>query len=335
MPLVRGKQNVLEVYAEAAERKWVVPTFCSENLTTTEAVLAAVKEHGEKIGVKNPPVALAITNLYDHRSQSLNYTRSGDWRIGLGLFMADLEVLCGKDSPYGGMRVMAHLDHIRPDLDGALLESDMLGRFSSIMYDASAFPLEENIRMTREFVEMRGADLAVEGACDEIKDATGGEANSLTTPRQAEKFMRGTGVDFMVANLGTEHRASAAELKYHGDLAAEISGLVGPKLVLHGCSSVSDDQIMNLFADGVCKVNIWTILERDSSPALLEDMARNAAKVAGAKTAARLLAGEILGGKADTASKASLSHFTTVYRQDIVFREMKKITGRFLEMWYK
>ena len=72
-----------------------------------------------------------------------------------------------------------------------------------------------------------------------------------------------------VANLGTEHRASAAELKYRGDLARQIKARVGARIVLHGCSSVTSDQIGDLFEDGICKVNIWTALERESAPPLI------------------------------------------------------------------
>ena len=141
-------------------------------------------------------------------------------------------------------------------------------------------------------------------------------------------------MDFIVANLGTEHRASVADLKYHGDRARQISKLTGPKLVLHGTSSVGNDQIKNLFTDGIAKVNIWTILERNSSPVLFEDMVRNASKITGKEKTEAMISLGLLGDKADLAGKASLSHYTTVYRQDIVFNEMKKIVLDYLNLWY-
>ena len=51
---------------------------------------------------------------------------------------------------------------------------------------------------------------------------------------------------------------SAADLKYHSDLAKKISEITGPKLILHEISSVGTVQVRNLFSDGVAKVNIWT-----------------------------------------------------------------------------
>ena len=50
MPLIVEREAVLDVYAAAAEKGWTVPAFGTENRTTTEAILAAAKEHGETIG---------------------------------------------------------------------------------------------------------------------------------------------------------------------------------------------------------------------------------------------------------------------------------------------
>lgn len=334
MPLVRGRDSVLEVYADAARMGWVIPTFCSENLTTTEAVLTAALEHAQRIGRPDIPVTLAITNLYPHRSQTCNYTTTGRWDIGLRLFLADIEALTGPGSPFAGLRVMIHLDHIQPEEDAELLSCD-LSAYSSIMFDASASPMERNVELTADFVSCRGREIVVEGACDEIVDATGAERSDLTTPDRAEDYLSRTGVDFIVANLGTEHRASAANLCYHGDLAKQISARIGPRIVLHGCSSVPIDQVAHLFADGVAKVNIWTALERDSSPALLEAMVRNAARVAGPEVARRLVAEGLLGPNADADSRADLDWYTTCSRQSIIFEQMKRIASQFFETWYK
>jgi fructose-bisphosphate aldolase class II len=333
MPLILERNNVLDVYAGAAQKRWVVPTFCSENLTTTEAILSALLGYSTIIGQPDIPVTIAITNQYSHRSQSVFYTHTRKWDIGLELFLADLEVLTRKGSPFENLSVMVHLDHTQWDRDEQLLQWDM-NRFSMIMYDASELPFDLNIVRTSEFVAKNHDKIVIEGACDEILDATGNEKSRLTTPDSARKYFNETGVDYIVANLGTEHRASAAELKYHSDLAKEISKLTGPKLVLHGTSSVSLEQIRNLFDDGIAKVNIWTSLERDSSPVLFEDMVRNASRIAGKERVERLIADGLLGRNADKSGKPELSHYTTVYRQDIIFRKMKEIVLDYLRLWY-
>ena len=74
MPLVLERNQVLEVYREAASRKWVLPTFNSENLTSTEAILTAASDYAEKIGIEDLPIIVGITNKYKLRPQSSFYT---------------------------------------------------------------------------------------------------------------------------------------------------------------------------------------------------------------------------------------------------------------------
>ena len=333
MPLILERSKVLEVYHQATQKRLVIPTFNTENLTNTEAILAAALEYSQIINQPDLPVTIGITNQYSHRSQSVYYTHTRRWDIGLKLFLADIEVLTSKGSPYENLTVMIHLDHAQWDTDEPLLNWDM-SKFSMIMYDASNLPFEENIRLTARFVMENGHKIVIEGACDEIMDATGDERSSLTTPEQAIKYLNQTKADFIVANLGTEHRASASDLKYHGDLARQISKLTGPKLVLHGASSVGNDQIRNLFNDGIAKVNIWTIMERDSSPVLFEDMVKNASNVIGKERTEAMIESGLLGENVIKSTKASLSHYTTAYRQDIIFGEMKKIVMEYFKLWY-
>lgn len=333
MPLILERNHVLDVYKDAAQKRWVIPAFGTENLTTTEAILSATLEYSKKINQPDIPITIAITNQYAHRSQSVNYTHTKLWDLGLKLFLADIEVLTAKGSPFEKLNVMIHLDHTQWDIDEPLLRWDM-SRFSMIMYDASALPFEENIDKTAEFVEKNGDKIVIEGACDEIVDATGDEKSHLTTPELALKYLKDTKADFIVANLGTEHRASQADLKYHDELARKISEKTGPKLVLHGTSSVGNNQIINLFNDGIAKVNIWTSLERDSTPFLFEEMVKSAERIVGSEKTSKMISDGFLGKNVQRTGGPSLSHYTTVYRQDIVFMKMKEIVLNYLNLWY-
>jgi len=334
MPIITDREQVLGIYKEAEANRWVLPCICTENLTTTEAILEATREYGKEKGIRDLPIIVAITNLYNHRSQSTFYTHTRRWDIGLKLFLEDLRILTEKGSPYEKLRVMVHLDHIQFDEDRELLSWDMRA-FSSIMFDASRLPLQDNIRLTRQFVKEQGDKIVIEGACDEIADAGGEMRNDLTTEEEACAFLEGTGVDLIVANLGTEHRASGRDLKYYGDQARRIKERIGTRIVLHGASSVPGDQIAHLIDDGVCKVNIWTALERDSSPVLFRSMVENASKVAGKSVVEELKQAGYLGPKSSSQDAASLDFFTTAYRQHIVFHEMKKIVRMYLELWYR
>ena len=334
MAIITNKQEVLAIYAEAKNNQWVLPCFCTENLTTTEAILAATREYGESIGINNLPIIIAITAQYDHRTQAAYYTQTRQWDIGLKLFLADLKVLTDPGSPYSDLRVMIHLDHIQFDDDRDLLQWDM-APFASIMFDASQAPFAENIALTRDFVRKQGNNIVIEGACDEIVDATGTVKSEMTTAENAEYYCQMTGVDLIVANLGTEHRASASDLQYRGDIARKIKARIGTRIVLHGASSVPGDQIAHLIDDGVCKVNLWTALERDSSPVLLSDMVKHAAKIAGSALVEQLKQTGYLGSSCSSEEKLSIDYFTTTYRQAVVFAEMKRIITSYLQLWYR
>ena len=90
MPLVIDREQVLDIYAEAAGRNWVLPTFNAENLTSCEAILQAVKEYGDEIEIDNLPIIIGITNLYTERPQAVYYTQARKWEIGLRLFLEEL-----------------------------------------------------------------------------------------------------------------------------------------------------------------------------------------------------------------------------------------------------
>lgn len=333
MPLVLDRRQVLDIFSEARDRKWVLPAFNAENLTTIEAILQAVKDRGKNIGIENLPIIIGITNNYTSRPQTVYYSHTRRWDIGLGLFLSDVSLLSSSPSPFAKLRVMIHLDHIQWDKDKELLDSDM-NSFSSIMFDASNLPFENNIKKTAAFVKKNKDKIVIEGACDAISESVKDGSGNLATPDIAERYFRETGIDIIVANLGTEHRSHSSLLQYRGDLAQKIAERIGPHLCLHGTSSVLKEKLTGLFEQGICKVNIWTALERDSSPALFQDMIINAAKIVGYDKAKKLLSEKLLGEKTDHKSGLSIDYFTTTYRQDIIFRKMVEIITEYLQKWY-
>lgn len=333
MGLVLSREKVLRIYGMAAGNGWVLPAFNTENQTTCEAILSGVWEYGQRIGISHLPIIIAVTNNYPHRPQSHYYTRTGNWELGLRLFLDDLKQLTAPGSPFADLQVMIHLDHIQWDADEKLLDWDM-SQFSSIMFDASGLPFDLNIQKTAEFVKLNRDRIVIEGACDEIKQNSS-ETGELTSPKMAERFYTETGVDILVANLGTEHRASAATRKYFATQARAISKRIGPRLCLHGTSSISDKQLARLFEDGIRKVNIWTSLERESTPVLFQEMVKNASKVLGQEKVKQLIDSKILGSRVRATAAPSVDYFTTTYRQEIIYRSMKEIVIKYVRLWYK
>ena len=260
MPLVTDYRQVKEIYQEAAEIGVALPVFCAEDRETLEAIIASALEFGKEIGVDNLPIIPAWTSRYPARGQMTLLTACGNPVLGTQLMFSDLETFMEENSPYRRLRVMPHLDHAFPWLDADIMEK-FADRFASVMCDASEKPFEENIRLTAEYVEKFRGKVVIEGAVDEIFESGGaGYKNEPTTLSQARKFLRGTGVDILVPNVGTEHRATAGQVKYRSENAREISAALGKILCLHGTSSVKSEDLSMLPKDGFIKINIYTTL---------------------------------------------------------------------------
>ena len=263
MPIVTDPAETRRFLETLRQCRAAVPCFCTENSWTTEAVLQATKAAGLRFGIAQPPVCLAFTAGYPGRRNLSNYWACGDQKLGLSGVLGDLRVLTAPDGPYASCRVFPHLDHGQPEADRWLLEGHV-DEFAMVMFDASAFPFEENIARTAAYVERFGDRVVIEGAADELKAAgSGGAAFPLTTPEQAKRFVQGTGCDLIVPNVGTEHRAAqAGRAAYSGGRAREIAAAVGPRLVLHGTSCLGESDLSGLPGDGFVKVNVWTIVEK-------------------------------------------------------------------------
>ncbi|MBZ0307661.1 MAG: class II fructose-bisphosphate aldolase, partial [Anaerolineae bacterium] len=219
MPLINGYKQVKEIYHQAAELGVGLPVFCAEDRETLEAILASAYEFGKEIGVDDLPIIPAWTSRYPARGQMRLITACGDPRLGTELMFSDIEKFTGESSPYRSLRVMPHLDHAFPWLDGDILV-DYADRFASVMCDASEKPFVDNIRITGEYVEKMYGRVVIEGAVDEIFESgnTTGK-NESTSVEQAVRFLKETGVDIIVPNVGTEHRATADKIKYRSERA--------------------------------------------------------------------------------------------------------------------
>jgi fructose-bisphosphate aldolase class II len=334
MPLIVDRNHVIDIYAEAEEKKWVLPAFNAENLTSCEAILEAVYKFGKSKEIKNLPIILGITNKYPSRPQAVYYTHTRNWKVGIRLFLADLAVLTSAESPYRDLRVMIHIDHLLWDVDKELQSWDM-NCFSSLMFDASSLPFEKNIEITSAFVEKYNRKVIIEGASDEIGATNISDKNYANSADKVEEYFRKTRVDLVVTDLGTEHRTDNANLKYNSELARDITRRIGPKLCLHGTSSVIQDKLENLFDDGIRKVNVWTILEREGAKLLFQNMIENASKIVGPELANELVEAKFLGKKSALNKPLSLDYFPTTSRQEIIFQSMIQTISGYLHIWYK
>lgn len=155
--------------------------------------------------------------------------------------------------------VAVHLDHGKtlPVLHSAL----KLG-FTSVMLDASALPLAENIQKTQQAAALArryGADIEAEIGClGTGEDGTAEGVAACTRPAQALRFWREAGPNALAVAIGNSHGHYTQPPRLRLDVLEEIARTVPCPLVLHGGSGLTGQDFKNCIARGVRKINIAT-----------------------------------------------------------------------------
>ena len=164
-----------------------------------------------------------------------------------------------------GVPVAVHYDHgLTFD---KCMEALRLG-FTSVMYDCSTAAYEENLAAVAEMVKIcRAMGATVEGELGHVGDNEGAgrlanPSDYFTDPALAEDFVRRTGVDALAVAVGNAHGDYKFPPKLDFDRITAISEITGVPLVLHGGSGLSDDDFREAARRGVCKVNIFTDLDK-------------------------------------------------------------------------
>ena len=233
MALVSAK-GILE---NARDGHYAVPAININNLEWTKAVLETAQE-------LNSPMLLAVSE-------------------GAGKYMGGYKTIVGMVN--GLMEelnitvpVALHLDH--GSFEGA--KECIEAGFTSVMYDGSALPLEENLAQTREIVEIAHAKgVSVEAEVGSI----GGEEDGiigtgeLADPKEC-KLLTDQGIDFLAAGIGNIHGKYPENWQgLSFETLEEIKAATGNiPLVLHGGSGIPEDQILKAIDLGVAKINVNT-----------------------------------------------------------------------------
>lgn len=267
MSLTKSREESLEVVERLRKNKVSMAIFCTASHWNTEAILKAASDYATEHGIKNIPVAVAITCNYRHMSQSKRVTYSQSSETGFLTIMDYLKRLCDDEyAPYKNVQVLPHLDHADPEYDKWAL-TEGVHYLSSVMFDAQRFPKEQNIEMTKEYVKKYSDQVLIEGIMDELSVL--GKMQNHTGDDYAERaseYVNNTGIDFLVADLGTEQQSSdVGKATFLRQRALDLTGaLKKSMLVLHGTSCLSDEQISELADCGIIRVNMWTRIAREA-----------------------------------------------------------------------
>ncbi|WP_113156632.1 class II fructose-bisphosphate aldolase [Nitratireductor sp. OM-1] len=167
--------------------------------------------------------------------------------------------------------VVAHLDHGKTPLE--CLDAIEAG-FTSVMYDGSALPLEENIENTREVLTAaRTAGVSVEGELG-IVGYVGAKESVGTSPDEARIFIQEAPVDALAISAGNTHLSQTDTVPADMAIIRAIEAVVPTPLVLHGGSGIPAKQRREIaLQTRVAKFNIGTELRLAFGYALREKLA--------------------------------------------------------------
>ena len=230
--LVNAKEMLDKAYANG----YAIGHFNTNNLEWTKAILKASEE-------KQTAVIVAASE------GAIKYM--GGFRV-----VADL-VKAMHDEMGITVPVAIHLDH--GSYEGA--KKAIEAGFTSVMFDGSHFPLDENLEKTKEIVELaHSKGISVEAEVGGI----GGEEDGVTSAGELAdveecKKIAGLGIDFLAAGIGNIHGVYPADWQgLNFDRLKEISDAVNMPIVLHGGTGIPDDQIKKAISLGVSKINVNT-----------------------------------------------------------------------------
>lgn len=229
--------TVKELLDKAEKGGYAVGAFNCNNMEIVQAIVAAAEAESSPIIIQASQGAIKYAGL--------------DYIVGL------VKLAATKAS----IPVALHLDH---GTDFAQVVRCISCGFTSVMYDGSKKPLEENIAVTKRVIEIaRAVGLSVEA---ELGKIGGTEDNVVvsdkeamkTDPEEARYFVEQTDVDSLAVAIGTAHGQYKFEPELDFERLAKIKSLVNIPIVMHGSSGVPDEAVKKAISLGVRKVNIDT-----------------------------------------------------------------------------
>jgi len=244
-----GLVNTIEMFAKAVDGGYAIPAYNFNNMEQMQAIIMACVE------TKSP----VILQVSAGARKYANGTLLRNMAKGAVEYAQEL----GYDIP-----VVLHLDH---GADFEICKECIDNGFSSVMIDGSHHSYEENVALTKKVVEYAHSQenyVTVEGELGVlagIEDDVVAEHSTYTQPEEVIDFVKKTGVDSLAISIGTSHGANKFKpeqctknadgilipppLRF--DILEEIEKkLPGFPIVLHGSSSVPQDQVKIINANG-------------------------------------------------------------------------------------
>lgn len=240
--------NLETILDDARKNKYAVGAFDVSNNDMAMGVIEVAEE------LKSPVILMGL--CIDLQGDKLEYWTN------------NLRDMAKKAS----VPVCLHLDHAT-DVD--FIKKSIDSGFTSVMFDGSVLPLEENIKNTKEVVEYAHKfNVSVEaelghvgdgivgnsetGVKKDIKDGYDNPDDFLTDPKEMKYFINSTGVDALAVAVGTAHGVYVHEPKLHFDRLDTLNKISTVPMVMHGGSGTPDEALKKSIELGICKINIFS-----------------------------------------------------------------------------
>lgn len=227
--------NMKELLADAQKGNYAVGSFSVANMEMVLGVLQAAEE-------LKAPVILQIAEVRLKQSP-------------LEL-IGPLMVAAAKNAK---TPVAVHFDHGKTV--EKISQALKLG-FTSVMFDGSHLPLDENIEMTKQVMALAvpyGAAVEAEIGCvGGSEDGSEDIAINCTKPQDAVRFEKETKVDALAIAIGNAHGNYKSTPHLRFDILAEVNEKTSTPLVLHGGTGISPDDFVRCSKTGIKKINIAT-----------------------------------------------------------------------------
>ncbi|MDY4608696.1 MAG: class II fructose-bisphosphate aldolase [Eubacterium sp.] len=227
--------NMRDLLADAEDGNYAVGSFSVANMEMVLGVLKAAKE-------LSAPVILQIAEVR---------LKQSPLEVIGPLMVAAAE---NADTP-----VAVHFDH------GKTIEKISQALeigFTSVMFDGSHLPLDENIKVTNQVAEIaREYDAAVEaeiGCVGGSEDGSEDIAINCTKPADAVRFEKEADIDALAIAIGNAHGNYKETPKLRFDILKEVDELTDTPLVLHGGTGISPEDFVKCSKTGIKKINIAT-----------------------------------------------------------------------------
>ena len=248
MPLVTSKEMLLK----AQQGGYAVGAFNAENMEMVKAIIQAAEEMKAPVMIQTTPSTIKYGTLETYQA------------------------IVAAEAAKASVPVCLHLDH---GSSLALAKKCVAGGFSSVMFDGSLMPFEDNIKFTKEVTDFAlPMDVSVEGELGTIGGKEEGDTDleaSYTKVSEAEEFVRRTNVSTLAIGVGTAHGVYKGTPHINIERIKEIHAAIDTPLVLHGASGLSDEVLKDCIAAGITKINFATELRQAYTNGIKAEFAKD------------------------------------------------------------